>query len=180
MEHFPKHPWIARLSVGIAILVLAFLGLVITEIRTTGGWHYWRWAVPIIALLALWLSWYLRRQKSSLSPVTIWHEVVHWAGLIASVFVLSIFVHIGIIGRFEAALCVLTLLAQAVFLAGIYIESTFLFIGVILGLFTVGVAFLEEYLYAIAIPILIAGAAGIIGLIWYTHKKRDKTLPPPE
>src|SRR3989338_8739723 len=171
MDGHPKHPWIARIGVSIAMLILAFLGLVVTNIRSTGGWQYWRWVVPIIALLALWLSWYLRKQKNPLSPVTLWHEVVHWAGLVASVIVVSIFVHIGVIGRLEAGLTVLTLLSQAVFLAGIYIESTFLFIGVVLGLFTVGVAFIAEYLYAVAIPILIVGGGVLVWLVWHTHRK---------
>ena len=69
----PKHPWGARLSVGVAMLILAFLGIILTDLRTEGGWGYWKWTVPIYALMALWLSWYERRTKEALSPITLMH-----------------------------------------------------------------------------------------------------------
>ena len=166
----PKHPWFARVTVGIIMLAIACLGLIVTDIHATAGWHYWRVATPIFALLALWLSWYLRKNQHSLSPVKLWHELLHWVCLIATVLIISILVKIGIIGRFEASLCVLTLLAQSVFLAGIYIETTFLFVGIILGLFALGVALIAEYLYAIAIPILIAIIIAIIWMVWHARK----------
>jgi len=166
----PKHPWVARISVSIAMIAIACIGLIVTDIHAAAGWHYWRIATLIFALLALWLSWYLRRKQQSLSPVKLWHEVLHWIGLMVTVLMVSVFVKIGIIGRFEASLCILALLAQSVFLAGIYIETTFLFVGIILGLFAVGVALLSEYLYAVALPILIAIIAGIIWMVWHARK----------
>ena len=103
--------------------------------------------------MALWLSWYLRLKKFSISPVTLGHELLHWIGLIATVFLVSRFVELGVFSRFLAGIVVLTLTAQAVFLAGIYIEKTFLFIGIVLGIFAWIVAFAVEYLYLwIALP----------------------------
>ncbi len=166
-----KHPWRARLGVGIAMLILSFVGMILTDIEAAGGWNYWRWTVPIYALLALWLSWYLRKREFSFSAVTLWHELLHWVGLIASVFLITFFVDLGILSRFLAGLCVLTLLAQAIFIAGIYIESTFIWIGIVIGLLTCGVAFLEEYLYAFAIPLLLLGAGAVTLAIWRSHRK---------
>ena len=75
----PAHPWKARLSVGIIMLALAFLGMIVTDVRTVGGWDYWKWMVPVYAILALWLSWYVKRKQQTVSPITIWHEVLHWS-----------------------------------------------------------------------------------------------------
>ncbi|OGN63670.1 MAG: hypothetical protein A3E80_02780 [Chlamydiae bacterium RIFCSPHIGHO2_12_FULL_49_9] len=165
----PTHPWGARLGVGIAMLTLAFFGLILTDVQTAGGWDYWKWIVPFYGLMALWLSWYLRRKKSSLSLVTLWHEVLHWFSLIVFVFLISMFVHIGIFSRLLAGLCVVTLLAQAVFLAGIYIERIFLLIGILLALFAGFAAFLQEYLYALSVPILLAAVGAIA---WAIHRSR--------
>ena len=171
----PKHPWIARLTVGLAMLVLAFLGVVITDIRTTGGWVYWKWIVPVYALMALWLSWYLRKHEHSLSPVTIWHEALHWLGLIASALLVSYFVHMGILSRFLAGLVVLTLIAQAVFLAGVYIETSFLFIGAVLGIFALLVAFTIQYFYAFSIPVFLLGGLAVAWFTWHMHRKSKET-----
>jgi len=152
------------------MLLLAFLGLIVTDVRANGGWDYWKWAVPGYALLALWLSWYLKRQKGALQPARLGHELLHWGGLIGSVFLVSAFIHLGIIGRFEAGLFVLTLLAQAIFLAGIYIEATFLIVGLCLGGLATIVAFTAEYLYAFAIPLLILAAAAMFWLLSRSHK----------
>jgi hypothetical protein len=61
----PKHPWMARLCVAAIMLMLAFVGMMITHVKTSEGWDYWRWTVGIYALLALWLSWYMKRQTKA-------------------------------------------------------------------------------------------------------------------
>ncbi|HSX26358.1 MAG TPA: hypothetical protein VLE89_05055 [Chlamydiales bacterium] len=168
----PKHPWKARLIICVVMLVLAFIGLLYANISANGGWDYWKWIVPVYAILALWLSWYLRRHKHSLSPVTLWHEVLHWLALVGSAYLISRFLHLGILSRFLAGLAVLTVIAQAVFIAGIYIESSFIFIGLVLGVFAWLVAMTIEYLYLyIAIPVLVLGIGLVAWHIWKGHKK---------
>lgn len=167
----PKHPWGARLAVSISMLILAFLGLVFTDVKTTGAWDYWKWMVPIYAILSLWLSWYVKRQTQTISPVTLWHELLHWIGLFLAVLLVSFFVHLGIIGRFTAGIFDMTLIALAVFLAGIYIETTFIFVGIVLGIFAFLTAFIVQYLYAFLIPILIGGGLIVAIAVWLSHKK---------
>ena len=165
------HPWKARLSVGILMLVLAFLGMVVTDVHTTGGWEYWKWIVPVYAVLALWLSWYTKRQLKTISPITVWHELLHWAGLICAIFLVSHLVQIGTISRFIAGIFHLILLSLAVFLAGIYIESILILIGIILGIFALLTALLVEYMYAFAIPILVGGILIVAIWVWISHQK---------
>jgi hypothetical protein len=166
-----KHPWQARLGIAIIMLVLAFLGMVTTDVHSTGGWDYWRWVVPVYAVMALWLSWYVKRKTKTISPITLWHELLHWIGLILAVFLVSCFVNLGTVSRFNAGLFDLTLLSLGVFLAGVYIETTFLFIGIVLGIFAFLSAFVAQYLYAFLIPILVAGLLIIGVTIWFSHRK---------
>jgi hypothetical protein len=169
-----SHPWKARFVVGIIMLVLAFLGMVLTDTRITGGIDYWTWVVPVYAILALWLSWYVKRQNKVLSPVTLVHELLHWTGLILSIFLVSYLVHLGTISRFVAGIFNLTLLALAVFIAGAYLDRMFLLIGLILGIFALLTALLVQYMYAIAIPVAIAGAL-ILGIYFWFLKTKAKT-----
>lgn len=174
-----KHPWRARMIVGIIMLFLAFLGMVFTDVFRSGGWDYWKWMVGVYAILALWLSWYLRRRQQVISPITLGHELLHWIGVVATVFMVSYFVQLGILSRFVAGIIDMTLLSLGVFLAGIYIESTFLLIGIVLGLLALLSAVITEYLYAIVIPILVGGALVVAMIVWLSHQK-TKQVPPKE
>lgn len=171
MEEAHKHPWAARLGVALVMLGLAFIGMIVSDIHKSGAWLYWKWVIPVYAVLALWLSWYVRKKVSKITPITLWHELFHWAGLIAAVFMVSFFVEHGIISRFVAGLFDLTLLAFSLFLAGIYIETTFIFIGILLGIFALLVSFVVEYFYAFTVPLLIATILIVAITIWLSHKK---------
>ena len=165
-----KHPWRARLIVGLIMLVCAFIGLVVTDLWRDGAWNYWRYMSPVFALLSLWLSWYLRRGAKALSSTTIWHEIAHWVGLIGAVWLVTGFVNLGLIGRFEASMQVLIMLALTVFTNGIYTEHTFIAIGIVLGLLAAVVAFINKYLFAIMLPVL---ALALIVVIWFLHRKKS-------
>ncbi len=169
-----KYPWKVRFVVSLFLLILGFLGLIATDIFQDGGWLYWRLITPVYAFASLWMSWYLR-EKEGFSFSDLWHEILHWFGLVLALYLLSKFVSIGLIGRFEAGLVALAMLALTTFLAGIYIEATFIFIGLILGFFAYGVAFLEQYLYAIILPVAIVAAGVIFWLVYHKKPVNDKT-----
>jgi hypothetical protein len=169
----PKYPWKARLFVGITMLVLAFIGIVITDLRLSGGWDYWKWTIPIYALLALWLSWYERRTQETLKPITLWHEVLHWLGLFGAIALVEVYVQMGLLSRSVASLIALTLLSLTIFIGGVYIEPTFLLIGALLALFAAGVAIAIKFLYAFTIPALIIGAI----IIYYMIRRSNREKP---
>ena len=169
MKH--NHPWKARLGCGITMLVLAFIGMVTTDIDAKGSWAYWKWIVPVYAVIALWLSWYMRRSKETYSPITLGHEFLHWAAVIGTVFMVSYFATIGTISRFVEGLMDVTILALGIFLAGIYIESTFLFIGLVLGCFAILSTVIVQYLYAYMIPVFMGVGLIISIMVWLSHQK---------
>ena len=162
------HHWKMRLMVGLIMLGLAFIGLIVSDIKQNGAWDYWRIMVPIYAVLCLFLSWYLRRRKKIMTPATIWHELVQWFGLVLAVYLISIYVNIRLIGRFEAGLVVLTLLALTIFIAGIYVEATFFLIGLLLGIFAAAAALLAAYIYTVMLPLTIGVA---VLLVWVARKR---------
>lgn len=171
MEEQKKHPFKARLFVGILMLVFAFLGVIVTDIWRDGSWNYWRVMSPVFAVLSLWLSWYMRKGGKKLNSATIWHELAQWAGLIGAVYLMSGFVHIGLVSRFEASLQVLVMLALTVFVNGIYTEHSFIVIGLLLGLLAGVIALINQYLFAILIPVAIVG---VTALVWMFHRARKK------
>lgn len=169
----PKHPWWARLGVGVAMLVLAFIGIVVTDLQTSGGWEYWKSTVPLYAGMALWLSWYERRNKETVSAITLWHEALHWIGLFTAIILIEVYVQMGLLSRSVASLVALVLLSLTIFTAGIYIEPTFLLIGIVLGIFAAVVAIAIKFLYAFTIPALIIGIVAIAFMIWNSNRNRS-------
>ncbi|MCB1117091.1 MAG: hypothetical protein KDK50_00765 [Chlamydiia bacterium] len=168
-EIHPAHPWKARFLVGLIMLSLGFVGLIVANVRHNGALAYWRVIAPIYGLLAIGLSWYLRRRLEEFKPMHLLQEVLHWAAAVGGVYLLNLFVSVGILGRFEAALTVIVLLGLATFLAGIYIETTLIVVGLLLGLFAAGVAIVDEYLYSIMIPVTIVALAL---LYWVTRRPK--------
>jgi membrane protein implicated in regulation of membrane protease activity len=153
------------------LLGLAFLGLIITNIRPQDAWKYWRVLSISFGLVALALSWHLRSKGHHIYKSTIWHEIFHWGAVVGTVYAVSIFVDIGLMSGFLAGIVMVLILGLATFIAGIYIENTFLLVGLVLGAFSVVIAMFSEYLYAILLPVIVV-AVGIS--FWLSYRKRHK------
>lgn len=171
-----NHSWKLRLCIGLIMLVLAFIGVIVTDLHQDGAWGYWRVISVIFAMLSLGLSFYLKKMGWKTAIFTIWHELFHWLGLILATFIAGYFVDTGIMGRFQAGIVVLTLLALTTYLAGVYIEATLIPIGLLLGFFAVGTALFAAYIYSIILPLTIIGA---IIVIWIVHQSKKANHPFP-
>jgi hypothetical protein len=160
-----------RLSVVLLMLLLGFIGVVLTDISKEGAWNYWRYVAVIYAILSLCLNRHLKAQGWKTTILTIWHEIAHWTGLIVATAIVAYFVHVGLLGRFEASILTLLLLALATYIAGVYIESTLLIVGIMLGIFAMGIAFLDAYLYNILLPLTLIVGLVLMVFIHRAHKK---------
>ena len=160
--------WKIRLLIAISMLTLSFIGLVVSDFRKNGAWDYWRVMVPVFAPLCLFLSWYLRHKEKVITQGTIWHELVQWLGLALAVYLVSVFVNIRLMRPFEGGLVVLILLALNIFITGIYVETTFFVIGILLGFFALATALLTKYIYTMILPITI----GVIVLVTWLARRR--------
>lgn len=173
ISHQQNDPWKVRLGVGIIILLLAFVGLIYTNLMHDEAWVYWHYITPVFALICIWFTWYMRQKKHIMPPVTIGQELLHWLGLFLSVFFISVLVDLGIVGKFPASLAVLILLGLTIYIAGVYIERTFIAIGVLLWIFTILVALLQVYIFIAIVPLTIAVAAIIF---WIYHRNKTQKI----
>jgi hypothetical protein len=170
-QHHPS--WKIRFVVGLIMLFLAFLGMIVTDIKLEWAWVYWMVIIPLYAVLSIGLSLYLHHKKLREAIVTVWIEILHWAALIAAVFLVAFLVKIGFLSRFQAGVEMLTLLALATFLAGVYIEKVFMLVGVVLGLLVMTVALVTQNVYLILIPLALAALIALIFISRRRSKKRE-------
>lgn len=161
-----------RLFVAVVMLLLGFAGLVVTQVSKEGAWNYWKYVSVLFAFLSIGLTLHLRKEGLKTTLVHIWHEVAHWVGLIAAIFITSYLIQMGLIGRFEASLMMLLMLALATYLAGIYGEPSFILVGIALGCFATGIAFIGEFLYTAILPATLLFGTLIFYIIHKTHQKR--------
>lgn len=175
LEHFKPHEIKRylryRLWVGLLLIVLAFIGVVLTDISKDWAWGYWKLIVPVFALVSIVLSWLhpATEKQSRLSRTR--NNIFHWLGLILVDILIIQFVEIGLVSHFVAGLMILSSLALVTYLAGIYNDASFIVIGIFLGLIAEASAFVEEYLSFSILPIAIIFAA-VCGYIYYRSQKR--------
>lgn len=162
----------ARMIVSLIMLALAFIGLIIMNVHSRSYWLYSRVMAVVYALLSISLFWYLNRGEHKVSTSTIWHQLLHWLGLLCAIYLVAVFVNTGLFGTTQAGLVTLTLLALTIFLSGVYTDPSFMLIGITLAIFAVGAALIEAYLSVLMIPV-IAVAAVVIYLILRFQKNKE-------
>ncbi|MBV54113.1 MAG: hypothetical protein CL816_08690 [Coxiellaceae bacterium] len=172
-SHNPNHykHFKARLFVFSIMLITGFIGLLIMDLHHKLFWPYIQITSALFAILSIWLYWYLDRNSDSHMITTIWHQVLHWIGLLILIYLATFFVSTGVMGTTQAGLMCISLLALSVFLAGVYTDPIFLLIGITLGIFAAGAAMVQAYLSVIMIPVIIVVAL-IIYVILHIQRKR--------
>lgn len=160
--------WKARLVVSLIMLALAFISLIIM------GLHKAYWIFTCImagadAVLSIWLVLYVRRNDRNKFPGNLWHMILHWIGLVAVMYLIAVFINRGVISHTEAGLFALLALALTLYLAGIYTDTTFMLIGLVLALMAAGTILIAAYLWLVMIPVIV-----IVALIIFVIVTRDK------
>lgn len=165
--------WKARIWVCGLMLGLAFAALLLMDLQSRGYWFFALGLSVSYAVMSLWLFWYLHRKQHVMTGSTIWHQLFHWLGLMATIWMVSQFVNAGIIGSLPAGVITVTLLALTVYLIGVYSDITFVLIGVVLAIFAWVLGYLQAYLIIIMIPVVLIAALLIFVVV---HRQKHKAI----
>ncbi|PIQ42437.1 MAG: hypothetical protein COV52_03435 [Gammaproteobacteria bacterium CG11_big_fil_rev_8_21_14_0_20_46_22] len=168
----------ARLVVALILLVLSALGVFMTDFAPEEmAWKYWVYVTPLFAVICIVLSWIVSRHHE-LSFTIVWHEILHWIGLLGAIYLVSLVISSGIISFLVGGIFALTLLSLAMFLAGVHFDSMYLVIGILLGFLVVIQTLLVKYLTFILIPLIVIVA---LFFFWrYRHGKKTDNAPKQE
>ena len=163
--------WKIRLSVTVTLLALSLIGMLITYFDDSHRftWRYWLVMVPVFAGACFWMRWLDRKQKDRIRGTTVWHGILHWLAVLVVVCHVPIFIRTGLMGGIAAGLVVMTILALATFLAGIYLDSTFLVLGILLELMVIATALFIKYSLVITVPLIVA--SGLAVYLFYRHRR---------
>jgi len=152
-----------RLTVCLLMLTSAFIGIIITDFAPQHAWHYWCGTAFLYAFLSVGTSFITAKRTQDVPLTFVLRECLHWLSLLLIVYLVSAFIHYGIVSDVLAGLFILVLLSLTTLLAGVHFDVMYLLIGIILGVFAIISAAFVQYFVSIAFIILIG--AGIL-IFW--------------
>jgi hypothetical protein len=154
----------ANLVTFMLLVLLSVIGVGITDYSPADAHRYWIFMVFVCAVTSILAGISQPRRKQnmrSLSWISV--QVLHWSACIAAVLIVYSLVHTGRINNADAGLILLLLLALTVFLNGAQVGPYFYLLGALLGLMTVTMAYIEQYIWFILIAAVIVM---IVAIYW--------------
>ena len=165
--------WKTQFYVLCAMLLMALVGMGLSQAMENGAWAYWLFVVVVYAGLGLWRSTRKAKQEGKPVKALISRELTHWSVLLAFLGILLLLERREIIDRESASDFALLLLAFSCCLAGLHFDWLLLIMGIVLAVMLVAMSTLEQYtivLWVIMIAVTIGAAA-----FFYLRSKRGVT-----
>ena len=141
------------------MLILALIGMGITQASSGGGWEYWGLLVLVYGLISIAVTW--RQAKNRGEPIwrMIRKQVLHWGGALVTFKLLFLLERTDIVSREAASELSVILLSLVCYLAGVHFQWMFMLIGLVVGIMALTLAYLEQYMvigWIIVIPSTLA------------------------
>ena len=166
-------PWTSRIQAHLlqrllivgALCVLVMIGLFLTNVNHLWARFYWSAMFPIFGIVSLGQE----LLGPSLEPGQEWkrifQQVLHWLGPIIAVRIVFLQLERGQMDADAVALMTLLILAVTCFMAGVYIERSFYWVSVVLGLAAIVGTEVEAYIWMLLAIAILAIAVTVFAAI---------------
>jgi hypothetical protein len=144
--------------VAVVMVLLAMLGVGLTQASKAAASVYWISLVPLYGILCIWTARIHQQATGTHSAQLIWRQVFHWLGIAVAI---GLDFFIGGTNQetaLGAGMNALLLLSLGCFLAGVHFEWLFMVVGVLLTVTLVVFVKADQYLWVIVI-------AGVVSLL---------------
>lgn len=146
----------ARFFICTSILLLALMSLLLLVIHPVSYWYFTILMAVLVSLLSTWLTWYLKYHYSEKFIKGLFRkQALHWLGVLAIVYLLTLLVNRGVISENEAGLFTLCVIALSLYLAGVYGDFSLFLVGITIGLMAAGTILIKNYLLLVMIPLTV-------------------------
>ncbi|MGB5424876.1 MAG: hypothetical protein WBN03_22100 [Desulfobacterales bacterium] len=154
----------------LALMALAVIGVGITYFIPDKSYRYWLAMIPVFGIGCTSIEWSrLRRQDLGIWK-TIRNQLIHWFGVLVSVYLVHMLLNIQQLTKQNAGLIVLLVLALGTFLAGIQLGWRLFVLGVFLWVILVMAAYLQGSLW-----VMILIGVVMISLFIYLRSRSGKS-----
>lgn len=165
--------WKFELALFCGMLVLALIGMGITQASAKNAWEYWLFVVCAYAAISLWRTFGKTKQDEKPFANLLGREIGHWLVLIAFFALVMLLERREIISREAASDFALAMLALACCLGGVHFDWMLMIVGVVLAFMLVAMATLEQYSIVLWILMIVAAIAGVA--FFYFKSKRGES-----
>ena len=154
----------------LALMALAVIGVGITYFVPDKSYRYWLAMIPVFGIGCTSIEWSrLRRQDLGIWK-TLRNQLIHWFGVLVSVYLVHMLLNIQQLTKQNAGLIVLLVLALGTFLAGIQLGWRLFVLGVFLWVILVMAAYLQGSLW-----VMILIGVVMISLFIYLRSRSGKS-----
>jgi len=150
----------------VLLLILSGVGVVIADRWPERAFRFWLWVTPIYGIVSTAAAWSRSQRRGEPVGSIVPTQIVHWLGAIGCVWLIYVLLVFGRMNNEAAGSATLVVLALAAFLAGVYSDWRISVLGIVLGLASVGFAYVES-VALIVVPLL---AVALIGLVLYIRR----------
>jgi hypothetical protein len=153
----------------VVLVVLAIIGVGITDFSPARSYWYWMAMAPIFACACLIIEWTQVRNEGKKWLGILRTQLLTWLGLLVAVQIVFLLLRSGRLTYESTGLVILLLLALTTFIVGIHLGFQVCLLGVFLGLTLLVAAYLEQYVWVIAL-------LAVLGLIvtLFAFKRRHR------
>ncbi len=153
----------------ILMLVLALVGVGITQAEHAGGKLYWLLLILVYAGISLARAWQRANERHAPVWPMIRAQVFHWLGALVAINIVLYFESAEIAPRGTAADFSLLILALSCYLAGVHFNWSYALLGGLLAVMAVGLGYLDQLsLFALTIPLAVLA-------VWVFARARQRT-----
>lgn len=135
----------------VILLVLALVGVAVTDLSPARSLPYWQAVVPIFGLICIIARWRHVEPGQSHHIRLIWTQALHWGAVLLVMRLLFVHDIQKLLDSDITGLVLLYLLALSTFLAGIYLDWRLGVVGFFLVVGGLAVAFLDEAAFPMAV-----------------------------
>jgi hypothetical protein len=155
----------------VMLVVLALVGVGITDFSPAHSYWYWFAMAPIFACSCLIIEWTHVRNEGKRWSSILRTQLLTWFGLLVAVQAVFLLLRAGRLTYESTGLIILLLLALTTFIAGVDLGYQLCLLGGFLCLTLLMVAYMEQYVWVLVLVAVIG-----VSVTLYGFKRKIKRL----